>query len=199
MTDEIQDRKARDNKRLKKVAQRHAAIVLGALTLWGTADAWAISSGWTLAEIIALLNAVFAGLIVAYISHEWGHFAGARLQGAVSPVLKEPFSFFMFDFKYDFNTQGQFLSMSMGGPAANWLLFLALFVMIPMATWPQALLVAVTFGVAVSVSVFEFPIMQKVMYGEDPRETIAARQKAVGNLPRNAGFIAGLIFWLIAI
>ena len=36
---DVADRKARDRDRLKNVALRHSAIVLAALTLWGTADA----------------------------------------------------------------------------------------------------------------------------------------------------------------
>ena len=59
---------------------------------------------------------------LAFLSHEWGHFSGARLSGAVSPVLKERKSFFMFNFKTAVNSRAQFLAMSLGGPVANWLL-----------------------------------------------------------------------------
>ena len=97
--EDVADRKMRDRARLKQIALRHSAIVLAALTLWGASDSWALSSGWLLAETVSILNAVFAGAVVAYIAHEWGHFTGARVSGAISPVLKEPVSFFMFNFK----------------------------------------------------------------------------------------------------
>lgn len=196
---DVADRKARDQTRLKKIALRHSTIVLAALTLWGAADAWALSSDWLLAETVAILNAVFAGTVTAYIAHEWGHFTGARISGAVSPVLKEPVSFFMFNFKDELNTQGQFLSMSAGGSAANWALFVLMFFLLPLDTWSQALFLATTFAIAVSVSVFEFPIINRVMYGDNPAETIKKRQLESGNTPRNVGIIAGAALWLLAI
>lgn len=191
------ERQQRDRKRLRKVAIRHGAYVLAAFTLWGAADAWASSSGWLLAETIALLNAVFAGTAIAYLFHEWGHFAGARLSGAVSPVAKEPVSFFMFTFKEEFNTTRQFLSMSVGGPAANWTLVIVLFLMLPLDTWSQALLLATTFAIAVSVSVFEFPVINRVMYGDNPGETIEERLKETGTTPRNIGIASGALVWLL--
>ena len=91
-------RRERDRERLKKNALRHGAALLAAITLWGAADYWASGSGLVLAESVSLLNAIFAGALIAYVLHEWGHFTGARLSGAVSPVMKEPVSFFMFTF-----------------------------------------------------------------------------------------------------
>ncbi len=196
---DVDDRLARDRARLKKVGLRHSATVLAALTLWGAADAWAISSGWLLADTVAILNAILAGTVIAYIAHEWGHFTGARISGAVSPVLKEPVSFFMFNFKDELNTQGQFLSMSAGGPFANWSLFILIFILLPLDTWSQALFLATTFAIAVSVSVFDFPIINRVMYGDNPAETIKKRQLESGNTPRTIGIIAGAILWLLAI
>ncbi len=192
-------RKQRDRKRLRKIAIRHSAYVLAAFTLWGAADAWAASSGWMLASLVALLNAVFAGTAIAYITHEWGHFGGARLSGAVSPVAKEPVSFFMFTFKDDLNTRGQFLTMSAGGPAANWTLFLMMYLMLPLDTASQGLFLATIFAIAVSVSVFEFPVMRRVMYGDDPAETVSQRSREVGNKPRNIGIIAGALLWFLVI
>jgi hypothetical protein len=198
-TTDVEARKKRDNSRLRKIAIRHAAIVLTAFTIWGTSDSWAAQSGLFLAEMVSLINAIFAGVILAYIFHEWGHFAGARISGAVSPVAKEPVSFFMFNFKDELNTREQFLSMSAGGPFANWGLFVLIFTLLPLNTWSQAMLLATTFAIAVSVSVFEFPVINAVMHGEKPAETINKRQRETGNTPRTAGIIAGATLWLLAI
>ena len=197
--EDVADRKMRDRSRLKQIALRHSAIVLAALTLWGASDSWALSSGWLLAEAVSILNAVFAGTVIAYIAHEWGHFAGARVSGSISPVLKEPVSFFMFNFKDKLNTQGQFLSMSVGGPLANWSLFVLVLILLPLNTWSQATLLATTFAIATSVSVFEFPVINAVMYGEKPAETISKRQRESGNTPRTAGIIAGAALWILTI
>ena len=196
---DIQESRARDRKRLRSVAIKHGAYVLAAFTLWGAADAWASTTGWILAETIALLNAVFAGTAIAYIAHEWGHFTGARLSGAVSPVAKEPVSFFMFSFKDELNTRGQFLTMSFGGPLANWTLVTLLFILLPLDTWSQTLLLATTFAIAISVSVFEFPVISRVMYGDNPAETIENRLQETGSMPRNIGIVGGAALWLLAL
>lgn len=192
-------RKKRDQKRLNRIAIRHGGVLLAAFTLWGAGDVWASESGWLLAELIALGNAVFAGVIIAYLVHEWGHFAGARMSGAVSPVLKDPQSFFMFNFRYDLNTRGQFMMMSMGGPAANWLLFIILFLTLPLNTAGQALLLATTLAIAISVSIFEIPVMNRVSYGEDPQTVVDQRVKETGTNPRNTGIVLGGLFWLLAL
>ncbi len=197
--DDIAERKSRDNARLKRVATRHGAAFLAAITLWGAADAWAISSGWALANLVAVLNAIFAGVAMSYLAHEWGHFTGARISGGVSPVLKEPQSFFMFSFKQDQSTRGQFLSMSAGGPVANWSLAFLVLILVPMETASQAMLLAATTAIAVSVSVFEIPVMNRVMYGDDPEETIQSRLKEVGDTPRLSGIVVGAIVFLIAL
>ena len=192
-------RKARDNARLRQVAMRHGAAFLAALTLWGAADFWAGGSGMLLAQGLALLNAVGAGIVIAYLTHEWGHFAGARLARAVSPVMKQPTSFFMFTFKHELNSRSQFLAMSAGGPVANWTLTFVLFLLLPLATWSQALLLATVLAIAVSVSVFELPILRRVMYGQDPAETVQQRLQEAGDLPRYTGLAAGAAAWLLAI
>jgi hypothetical protein len=189
----------KDRARLKRVAIRHGGTLLAAFTLWGAADYWASGSGLLLAEVVALFNAVFAGTMIAYLVHEWGHFTGARLAGSFSPVMKEPVSFFMFSFKEHRNSQGQFVAMSLGGPAANWLLVFVIFFGLPLETWSQCLILATVFAVAVSVSVFEFPIINQVMYGADPAESIRQRQAEVGNFPRSVGILAGAILWLMII
>jgi putative flippase GtrA len=195
----IDERKVRDRARLQKVAVRHGAAVLAAFTLWGAADAWALSSGLFLAEIIAMFNAIFAATAIAYIAHEWGHFTGARFSGAISPVAKEPGSFFMFTFKDELNTQGQFLAMSAGGSLANWTLVVLMCFMLPLETWSQALFLATTVAIAVSVGVFEIPIINRVMYGDDPTTTVQQRLKESGSTPRIAGIATGALVWLLAI
>ena len=193
----IEERSARDVARLKRISVRHGAAFLAAITLWGAADIWAIQSGLALAQGVALLNAIFAGVAMAYLAHEWGHFTGARISGAVSPVLKEPQSFFMFSFKQDLNSRGQFLSMSAGGPIANWTLAVLLFILLPMDTVSQAMIVAATTGIAVSVSVFELPVINRVMYGDDPERTINERLQEIGNTARISGIAAGAFVWLL--
>ena len=197
--DDINEQRKRDLARMKKVGTKHATTVLLAMTAWGVADYWASESGLLLAEVIALLNALFVGITISSIAHEWGHFSGARMSGSASPVMKKPVSFFMFTFKDDVNSREQFLVMSMGGPIANWILVVSLFFLLPLETWSQALLLATTFAIAVSVCVFELPVINSVMYGEHPEETVQRRLREIGNTSRISGIVSGVALWLLVI
>ena len=192
--------KAEEKKRLVNVGQKHAAFVLGSLTLWGVSDYWAAESELILALGLALINSVVAGTIIASILHEWGHFLGARLSGSNSPLLEKTFSFFFFNFKDEGNTKSQFLQMSLGGPLANWSLVIGVFFLLPLETWSQILLIATMLSIAVSVSIFEVPIMLRLKDGE-PSVIIQKRLEEAGSKPRNIGIAAGALgalFWILS-
>tara|TARA_Y100001978_G_C23605583_1_gene390972 strand:- start:387 stop:971 length:585 start_codon:yes stop_codon:yes gene_type:complete len=192
--------KAEEKKRLVNVGQKHAAFVLGSLTLWGVSDYWAAESELILALGLALINSVVAGTIIASILHEWGHFLGARLSGSNSPLLEKTFSFFFFNFKDEGNTKSQFLQMSLGGPLANWSLVIGVFLLLPLETWSQILLIATMLSIAVSVSIFEVPIMLRLKDGE-PSVIIQKRLEEAGSKPRNIGIAAGALgalFWILS-
>jgi hypothetical protein len=163
------------NAGLSTIASYHFAAAMAALTLWGAGDAWASTTGLALAEFVSLANALIAGVVLAYLFHEWGHFTGARLAKSVSPVLEKPRSFFMFSFDMARNSTSQFLSMSVGGPAANWTLVLLLVVLIPVDTASRALLIATAAGIATSVSFFEVPVIQRVRAGGEPVAELTSR------------------------
>ena len=188
------------NAGLMKIAQYHFAAAMAALTLYGAGDIWAASTGLALAQFVSVANALIAGVVLAYLSHEWGHFTGARLSGAISPVLKEPRSFFMFNFDMKQNDTPQFLSMSMGGPGANWLLVILMVALLPLATAGQAMLVATVAGVAISVSLFEIPIIRRVRAGGEP---LAELQDQLGRgvltTSRNLGILSGAVLWILLV
>ena len=181
-----------DKKRLIKVGQKHAAFVLGSMSIWGVSDYWAAESGLVLALGLALINSIVAGTIIASILHEWGHFLGARLSGSNAPLLEKTFSFFFFNFKDEGNSKGQFLRMSLGGPIANWALVVGFFFLLPLETWSQILLLATLLSIAVSVSIFEVPVMLRIQQGE-PSVIIQRRLEEAGSTPRNIGIIAGAV------
>lgn len=188
-----------EKKRLAKVGKEHAAFVLGSLTLWGASDFWAAESELILALTLALINSIVAGTIIASILHEWGHFLGAKLSGSNAPLLEKTFSFFFFNFKDEGNTKGQFLKMSLGGPIANWSLVVAFFFLLPLETWSQVLFLATLLSIAVSVSIFEVPVMLRIREGE-PSVIIQKRLEEAGSSPRNIGILAGALgalFWIL--
>lgn len=189
--------KKKDNQRLRKIASYHFAAAMTALTLWGAGNIWAASSELVISEFTAVANALIAGIVLAFLAHEWGHFSAARLSGAFSPVLKDPVSFFMFNFKYEHNTSQQFIWMSLGGPAGNWLLVLLLILLVPLNTPSHALLLATTIGVAINVSVFELPIIKRTLAGGDPQQELQNQlNNKAPSIGRNSGIATGAILWL---
>lgn len=191
--------RALDKARLQSVAGFHFVLVTGAITLWGAADVWAVQSGWGLAWAAALASAVIAGYAIAGTLHEWGHFAGARLSGAVSPVLEKPVKyFFMFDFSFDKNDTRQFLWMSWGGILAPWGLVGLCAWLVPIDNASRALLLAIFVTRAVQVSLFEVPVARRARAGGDPRTELGAELESGFATSRYVGLAVGALVWLVA-
>jgi len=190
--------RGKDRARLKGIAGKHFAAAMAAITLFAAGDLWAGSSQTMIAQFTGVANGVVGGYVLAFLAHEWGHFSGARMSGAMSPVLREPRGFFMFNFKFEHNTTRQFLWMSLGGPVANWLLVIAVWLCLPMDSPGSLMLLATTAGIAVNVCVFELPIIQQTMAGGAPQKVLQARVEAQPfSSGRTAGIVTAAAIWLI--
>jgi len=195
--------RATDRRRLKHVGRLHFVAAMGALTLWGAADAWAVSSGWLLAEAVAVANAFIAATVLAGIVHEWGHFSGARLSGARSPVHEKPIKyFFIFDFSFDANDTRQFLWMSWGGILAPWLVVGALLLFVPIDSVSRLTLLAVLAANPAKASLFEVPIVLRTRVSGEPRNELG-KELASGGLQtatRRSWAVGAAVFcviWLV--
>jgi hypothetical protein len=187
----------KDLANLRSVAGIHFVLVMGALTLWGAADAWATVSQWAIAWVAAIANAVIAGYVIAGTLHEWGHFAGARLAGAVAPVKEKPVRyFFMFDFPFEQNDERQFLWMSLGGILVPWILVLHTVLLVPIDNASRAMLLAVFVTRAVQVSVFEVPVVVRTVNGGEPRQELVRQLQAGFGTSRYVGLAVGALVWL---
>ena len=187
-----------DFERMKQIGSYHFAMVMGALTLYGAAETWAQVSGWSLARFAAFANV--AGYVISSVIHEWGHFAGARLSGAKSPVLEKPAKhFFMFDFDMAANDVRQFLSMSWGGILAPWLAVVLALVLVPLSTVGAAALIATLVMRALAATVFEAPIARKTAESGDPSGELG-KALAAGTLAkgRNVGALVGALVFAVA-
>jgi len=170
-----------DVSRLKDHARFHFVFVMGAITLWGAADAWATVSGLGIAQLVSGLNAIITATIVNGVLHEWGHLAGARLSGAVSPALEKRVKyFFMFDFKFDENDARQFLWMSWGGILMPWALVLCVLLLVPIDSFGRIVLLAAFVTRAIQVALFEVPVALRTAQGGDPRGELGRELKAGG-------------------
>jgi hypothetical protein len=187
-----------DRARMRKIGGLHLVAVLSALTLWGAADAWAVASGWSLALAVSVANAAVAAHVIASIAHEWGHFAGARLSGARSPVLEKPANyFFMFDFPFDQTDTREFVWMSWGGIVAPWLLVVATVVLVPIDTLGRLTLLAAFAMSAARASFFEVPIVTRARQSGEPRAELG-RELAAGGLASatRLAWGVGAVVWL---
>jgi len=174
-------KKIPDKVRLQRAAKYHGTRALVYLAVFAALDAWLITTdGLLLAQLLSVVAAYLTGSYLAGVFHEWGHFTGARLANAYSPAATKVRGAFMFGFSMTKNTAQQFLSMSIGGPTANWLLVMLVVVMIPIDNIGRIALLATVFARAISVLIFEGPIIRGVMNGGEPQAELDRRIDAGG-------------------
>ena len=82
---------------------------------------------------------------------------------------------------------------------ANWALVALVMFALPSGTLAHAALTATVLGVAINVCVFEFPVISRVSYGQDPAETLATRQLEMkqAGLVKQAGLLAGVVAFIL--
>ena len=186
----------RDLSRIKRIGTWHGAAVFAALALFGAANFWAVSSGLVIAHIVAIGNAFVAATALSGIFHEWGHFTGAKVAGSIAPVSKNPVRlYFFFNFDMEQNSVSQFISLSLGGIIANWVLVLLILVAIPITSLAAAALLAVAVARAVNVAFFEVPVVLRVRESEDPSKELNHQLDTYG-LRQMPGLIAGAFTFL---
>ena len=186
----------KDIARMKRIGAWHATALAAAIGLWGAVNQWAMTSELLVAQLAALGIAIAAATVMASIIHEWGHFSGAKISGAIAPVSAKPVRlYFMFTFDMVQNSTNQFIAMSLGGILANWLLVVLLLILIPLQSLAAAMLIAVAIAKAVNVSFFEVPIVMQVRDGGDPSEVLERRLKDYG-LRQLPGLIVGALAFL---
>ena len=187
------DKRAENFANLKKVGTIHFVAVVAALTLFGAANTWALTSGIALALVVSVAAAYIAGTVLSAIIHEYGHYAGTVLSGAPHKVLRKPARyFFMFNFDMKAGTTRQALWLSWGGVLGSWLLVAALFLLLPMDGWASAALVATALGNAVNASVFEVPVIRKTMETGEFEKALYDRLESPG-LVKMPGVVVGLL------
>lgn len=165
-----------DHVRMRRAARYHGTRMLVYIAVFAALDAWVIATdGLLVAQLLSVIAAYITGSYLTGVFHEWGHFTGARVSGSRSPIVRKPKGIFMFGFDMEKNDSRQFLSMSLGGPIANWLLVLLVLVLMPLDTIGRIALLAVVFGRAVAVCLFELPVVKAVYEGGHPQTTLDAR------------------------
>jgi len=150
-------------------------ISLGAalLSLFAAADAWAGLTEGRLAQGLSVLDGLLVGAALGALSHEWGHFTGARVSGSDTPLL--PFSAFpqIFNLNLMKCEASHFMGMSLGGNIGHWLLFGLLIMGLPLTSVGQVALVSGSFGFGVFATSVELPVIRKARSGAKPLEALS--------------------------
>lgn len=182
---------------IARLAQRDGAIALAMLTLFGAADAWYHATGLALAGAIAVLNGAIVGWRLGVLGHEWGHFAGARLNGGIAPTTKFTSFFPIFIFDMEKSDPKAFRGMGVGGNLGHWAVFLLLALLLPFDAAGRIALVCGAFAFAVSASTTEFPVVQRAYAGASPSESFAGLTGEKLKRNRWIGAAAGLALFAL--
>ncbi len=200
VAEEPKQSKYSDWKRFTNVATYHGIAILALITLWAAADTWYLTTDLPVANVVSILNALVAGSFLASLFHEWGHFSGARISRSYSPIIRKVKNQFMFGFSFEKNGTGQFLAMSIGGPVGNWALVMLVFLLVPMDNPGRITLLAITVARAISVCLFEVPVILRTIKGGDPQSELNRQLgKDTGNRVQLLGYLGGALLWLVAI
>jgi len=157
-----------------RVLLRDLAVLAATLLLWRL-DAVARGAGASGPAGASLAAAAGLGAaLCAYLAHEWGHWLGARLGGALVHPPERVATVFLFNFDSDRNDRRGFVWMSSGGFLASGLGLAFLVAVLPLdALSGRIALGAAALGV-LATAVLELPPFFRVLRG--------------GPLPRGLGY-----------
>jgi hypothetical protein len=118
--------------------------------------------------------------VCAYLAHEWGHFAGARVSRSVVHLPAHVGGVFLFNFDSDRNNRAQFVAMSCGGLLASALVMAWLLSILPAHTNSSRVALALVGLGLVATVVLEVPIVWRVARGAPlPRGSVYKSPTAV--------------------
>jgi len=187
------DRKDRPEPKLYIMLLKDGAVALAALSIWAAADTWYQVTGLWLAQAVAVADGILAGILLAALFHEWGHYAGARYAGAVAPRVSPPgLTLFRYIFDFSANDSRQFHHMTYGGHIGHWGIFLLLFILLPMDALGRIALVSGAFGFVAFATFIEYNVVKDTWAGADPETRLQALGSKDFQQATVIGALAGL-------
>ena len=151
----------KDASPLGLVFLRDLTLLVVMFSVWAGAEAWAQATGLGFAVVLSAVGGLLVGATGTSLFHEWGHFTGARLSGAVAPISPAKNMVPLFSFDLDRSSDQQFLAMSIGGNVAHWVGALGLLVVLPSVSAGQVAVQAGALGFVAFASVIEVPIIRR--------------------------------------
>lgn len=183
---------------LLKQAGVHLGVWVVAFCLFAASDSWSQLTGWHLASALNVLTGVIAGFVTVNLLHEWFHYFGARATSASYSINARP-SMFIYDWKFEENSLGQFYVMSIAGTVGGMLAVLLVF----SAVEPDSAGRAAVCGGAVASfalgSLIEWPVLARTRRSHNPlAELSRLTPRALGTAGAGSA-VAGLVAWAILV
>ncbi len=181
---------------LYKHAALHIGIALLVFTMWAAADSWYLLTGLAIANALAVITALLAGVTITSVVHEWSHFAGARFSNSSYSIPKK-FGTFVYDFDFEKNSLRQFNIMSCAGQVGSWATVIALLMLIPMDNSSRIMLVAGAVGSAVFGAIVEWPVLLRTQQSGQPLQELSKINRQVLKRSGIGATASVLAIWLL--
>ena len=197
MADNKDDTLDRASGKLRTHALSQGGALLMAIGLWAAFDSWLIVSGLPIANGLAAIAAIPAGIVMGQIVHEWGHFSGALI-GKSKFSLKPSPSILFFDFNYLDSSARQYMLLAAGGLLGSILLLVAVWVYLPIDNTARLFLLATAIGQLAFVLYVELPVSLGILKGGKPLDVISQHFGQGPDLFRR-GTVLGITIGLISL
>lgn len=152
--------------RLTRLARNHGLVFLLAIFSFAAADTWSMHSGLLIAELLCVVTAVVAGIVITTLVHEWFHYLGARFAKAVIRIPKRQ-GLFVYRWDFDSNSTDQFLIMSIAGSVGGALAVILLWSVVPADTLARAVLLSAAVASFIYSALIEWPVIKRVRLSGD--------------------------------
>lgn len=183
--------------KLLKLTLVQFLVAVTVLALWAATDSWYLLTDLTIASFLSVATAFVAGVIISTLIHEWFHFFGAIFSGA-SYSIPDKIGLFVFNFDFEKNSLGQFLSMSAGGQLGGVLAVLLIYMSMPIDSSGRVMLVSAAIGSAVFAGLVEWPVIMRTRQSKQPREELAKINKAGLYRSSLIGVVVAAGIWTVA-
>lgn len=149
-----------------RFAIRDGAIFVAAVIAW----IFATSAGAETNDFWQITAGVLGGLC-GYFLHEWGHTAGAAASGSRYAFSSSLWTLFLFRYDVPGNRKEQFLTMSLSGFAASFIVLGLVFALFPLGLLATKVMLGILLASLALTLFIEVPLLVYVMRGGQPPKT----------------------------
>lgn len=182
--------------RLTRLARNHGLVFLLTILAFAATDTWSARSGLLIAELLSILIAVVAGIVIATLVHEWFHYFGARFSKASIRIPKRQ-GVFVYRWDFGSNSTDQFLIMSIAGSIGSVLAVILLWSAVPSDTLARAVLLSAAVASFIYSVLIEWPVIKRVRVSGDPLAELSKIDKPLLNRSFLISALSGIVLAVV--